>query len=255
MSAHLAPTVQLQHVSRHWAGQAVLQDLTLRLGPIKATRSPGPSGAGKSTLIRLIAGALRPTSGVIEVNGQSMAALSWRALQRHRSMCRIVEQQNLLVPQATVHSNVLSGLLSTWPWHKALLAALMPIEVARVAALLQSLDMGRHQWDKAGELSGGQMQRVAIARALIANPSLLLADEPTASLDPNTAKAVTRLIVEQARARSMSLVFCTHWFDIVRRDCTRVIGLRRGLVMFDSPPDEVTEARLAQLYAGSHERI
>jgi phosphonate transport system ATP-binding protein len=255
MRPHIAPTVHLQNVSRHWAGQAVVKDLSLRLGAGERIALIGPSGAGKSTLIRMIAGALRPTAGMIEVNGQSMATFSWRALQRHRSMCRIVEQQNLLVPQATVHSNVLSGLLSSWPWRKVLLAALMPIEGARVAALLQSLDMARHQWDRAGELSGGQMQRVAIARALIANPSLLLADEPTASLDPNTAKAVTRLIVAQAKARDMSLVFCTHWFDIVRRDCTRVVGLRSGQVMFDCPPDEVSDARLAQLYAGSHERI
>jgi phosphonate transport system ATP-binding protein len=99
------------------------------------------------------------------------------------------------------------------------------------------------------------MQRVAIARALIANPSLLLADEPTASLDPNTAKAVTRLIIEQARSRHMALVFCTHWFDIVRRDCTRVIGMRAGEVMFDCAPDEVTDERLAALYAGSDERL
>jgi len=233
-----APSVHLSHVSRHWGGRAVLQDINLSLGVGERIALIGPSGAGKSTLIRLIAGALRPTAGVIEVKGRAMADFSWRALQAHRSTCRIVEQQNLLVPQATVHSNVVAGLLSTWPWYKTLQAALMPVEVARVAALLQALDMAKHQWDKAGELSGGQMQRVAIARALIANPSLLLADEPTASLD-----------------RAMSLVFCTHWFDIVRQDCTRVIGLRGGQVVFDGAPADATESLLAQLYAGSHERI
>lgn len=250
-----APRVHLQNVSRHWGNQAVLKDITLSMGAGERIALIGPSGAGKSTLIRLIAGALRPTAGVIEVNGRSMADFSWRALQAHRSTCRIVEQQNLLVPQATVHSNVISGLLSTWPWYKALQAAAMTVEADRVATLLQSLDMAMHQWDKAGELSGGQMQRVAIARALIANPGLLLADEPTASLDPNTAKSVTRLIVDQAKARAMSLVFCTHWFDIVRQDCTRVIGLRGGQVMFDCAPADASEERLAQLYAGSHERI
>jgi phosphonate transport system ATP-binding protein len=248
-------TVQLRQVSRRWSDQTVLQDITLRVAPGERIALIGPSGAGKSTLIRLIAGALRPTAGAIEVNGQDMARFSWRALQRYRSDCRIVEQLNMLVPQATVHHNVVSGLLSTWPWYQVLRAALMPVEVPRIAALLQSLDMASHQWSKAGELSGGQMQRVAIARALIANPGLLLADEPTASLDPNTAKAVTRLIVDQAKVRGMALVFCTHWFDIVRHDCTRVIGLREGRVLFDCPPVEVTESRLAALYAGSDERI
>ncbi|MES2088987.1 MAG: ATP-binding cassette domain-containing protein [Pseudomonadota bacterium] len=250
-----APEVHLRGVSRHWAGQAVLKDITLRVSAGERVALIGPSGAGKSTLIRLIAGALRPTAGVIEVDGRAMADFSWRELQRHRSMCRIVEQQNLLVPQSNVHRNVLSGLLSTWPWHQVLRAALMPVDVARVTALLQELGMAAYQWDTAGELSGGQMQRVAIARALIANPSILLADEPTASLDPNTAKAVTQLIIEQAQARQMSLVFCTHWFDIARRDCTRVIGLRAGEVLFDCAPDQATDALLAQLYAGSDERL
>ncbi|MBI2732674.1 MAG: ATP-binding cassette domain-containing protein [Aquabacterium sp.] len=249
------PTVQLTHVGRHWGSQAVLHDINLRLGEGERIALIGPSGAGKSTLIRLIAGALRATSGEIDIDGRPLAGMSWRALQRYRASCRIVEQQNLLVPQASVHRNVVAGLLPGWPWYKSLQAALMPVEVARVAALLQALGMAEHQWDKAGELSGGQMQRVAIARALVANPSWLLADEPTASLDPHTAKAVTQLIVEQARARAMSLVFCTHWFDIVRQDCTRVIGLRGGRVMFDCTPADATEDRLAQLYAGSHERI
>lgn len=247
--------VELRQVSRHWSGQAVLQGVSLSINAGERIALIGPSGAGKSTLIRLIAGALRATAGTVEVDGQSLSDMSWRALQRHRSACRMVEQLNMLVPQASVHSNVISGLLSTWPWHRALLAALMPLEVERVRELLRSLDMAEHQWDLAGELSGGQMQRVAIARALIANPALLLADEPTASLDPNTARSVTRLIVEQARTRDMGLVFCTHWFDIVRRDCTRVIGLRAGHVVFDCAPAEVSESRLAELYAGSHERI
>jgi phosphonate transport system ATP-binding protein len=247
--------VQLHQVSRHWAGQARLQDINLRLSAGERIALIGPSGAGKSTLIRLIAGVLRPTAGRVEVNGQDLSKAPWRLLQRHRSSCRIVEQQNLLVPQATVHDNVLSGLLSTWPWYKTLLAAWVPLERERVAALLASLDLAPHQWDIAGDLSGGQMQRVAIARALIAEPRLLLADEPTASLDPRTAQLVTQLIVSQALARQMALVFCTHWFDIVRRDCTRVIGLRDGRVAFDALPEDVTEGQLAQLYAGSDERL
>ncbi len=247
--------VQLHQVSRHWSGQARLQDVNLRLGAGERIALIGPSGAGKSTLIRLIAGVLRPTAGRVEVNGQDLCDAPWRVLQAHRSSCRIVEQQNLLVPQSTVHDNVLSGLLSTWPWYKTLLAAWVPLERERVAALLASLDMAPHQWDVAGDLSGGQMQRVAIARALIAEPRLLLADEPTASLDPRTAQLVTQLIVSQAQARQMALVFCTHWFDIVRRDCTRVIGLRDGRVAFDAAPEAITEDQLTQLYAGSDERL
>jgi phosphonate transport system ATP-binding protein len=251
MSAEL----QLEGVSRHWGGKPVLRDIHLRVQPGERIALIGPSGAGKSTLIRLMAGALRATAGHVRADGVALDTMGWPALQRHRARCRIVEQQNLLVPQATVHRNVVAGLLPHWPWWRTLAAALWPVESARVAALLQSLDMGAHQWAPASALSGGQMQRVAIARALIAEPDILLADEPTASLDPHTAKAVTRLITEQARVRGMTLVFCTHWFDIARRDCTRVIGLRRGDILFDCAPEDATEARLEQLYAGSDERL
>lgn len=251
MSAEL----HLEGVSRHWGGKPVLRDIHLRVQPGERVALIGPSGAGKSTLIRLMAGALRATAGHVRADGVALDTMGWPALQRHRARCRIVEQQNLLVPQATVHRNVVAGLLPHWPWWRTLAAALWPVESARVAALLQSLDMGAHQWAPASALSGGQMQRVAIARALIAEPDILLADEPTASLDPHTAKAVTRLITEQARVRGMTLVFCTHWFDIARRDCTRVIGLRRGDILFDCAPEDATEARLEQLYAGSDERL
>lgn len=251
----MAPEIHLREVSRHWSGKPTIKNVTMRLRAGERVALIGPSGGGKSTLIRLIAGALRPTEGAIEVGGKAMGDFSWRDIQRYRSRCRIVEQQSLLVPQSTVHGNVLSGLVSTWPWHKTLLASLVPVESMRVGMVLEQLGIANYQWARAGELSGGQMQRVAIARALIAEPAILLADEPTASLDPNTAKSVTKQIVELAKTRSMSLVFCTHWFDIVKRDCTRVIGLRAGQVVFDCDADQVTDDRLETLYAGSGERI
>lgn len=251
----MVPELHLKSIGRSWSGRPSLENITMSLKPGERVALIGPSGGGKSTLIRIIAGALRPTTGTVEVGGRVMADFSWREIQEYRSACRIVEQQSLLVPQSSVHGNVLSGLLSTWPWHRALLAALMPIERERVGAILAQLGIGNHQWSRAGELSGGQMQRVAIARALISDPSILLADEPTASLDPNTAKSVTKQLVDLAKSRGMSLVFCTHWFDIVRADCTRVLGLRAGRIVFDCEPEQITDGRLEDLYAGSGERI
>lgn len=247
--------LQLRQVGRCWSGLHVLRQISLRLSAGERVALVGPSGGGKSTLIRLMAGSLRASEGQIAVNGRDMADFSWGELQRYRSRCRIVEQQSLLVPQSTVHRNVLSGLASTWSWHQVLRAALWPVERERVRAVLDPLGMAAHQWARAADLSGGQMQRVAIARALIAEPELLLADEPTASLDPHTARQVTRLIIDAAKARHMALVFCTHWYDIVRDDCTRVIGLRDGAMLFDLPPEQVTASHWEQLYAGSGERI
>jgi phosphonate transport system ATP-binding protein len=238
-----------------WGSRAALKDITTEVAPGERVALIGPSGGGKSTLIRVMAGSLKPTSGAMVVNDKALPSLTWSELQSYRSTCRIVEQHSLLVPQITVHGNVIAGLVSTWPWHKTLRAALYPIERERVSSVLTQLGIGNRQWCKAGSLSGGQMQRVAIARALISNPSVLLADEPTASLDPNTAKSVTQQIIGLAQDRQMSLVFCTHWFDIVRDSCTRVVGLRDGAVQFDLPPSQVSQSKLNELYAGTDERI
>jgi phosphonate transport system ATP-binding protein len=250
-----APHIKLKGVSRHWGKRAALNNISTEVAPGERIALIGPSGGGKSTLIRIMAGSLKPTEGSVAVNGRDLPALSWKEIQSYRSTCRIVEQHSLLVPQISVHGNVVAGLVSNWPWHKTLRAALYPIERKKVENVLTQLGIGNRQWSKAGTLSGGQMQRVAIARAIISNPSVLLADEPTASLDPNTAKSVTQQIISLARERNMSLVFCTHWFDIVRDSCTRVIGLRNGTVHFDLPPSEVSQDRLNELYAGTDERI
>ncbi len=246
--------VLLRSVGKSWGNKQTLHAINLSLKPGDRIALIGPSGSGKSTLIRIIAGALRATEGAVEVDGRALNELAWGSLQSYRANCRIVEQHSLLVHQSTVHFNVLAGLLPQWRWYQALRASLVPVEKDRVKRLLDQLGIGEYQWTRAGNLSGGQMQRVAVARALIGNPQILLADEPTASLDPNTARAVTQQIVETAKERKVALVFCTHWFDIVKKDCTRVIGLRAGQVMFDRPPIAVSSPMLQQLYQGSDER-
>lgn len=247
--------VSLRGVGKCWGTKRTLNNINLALKPNDRIALIGPSGGGKSTLIRIMAGALCASEGQVDIDGKSMASMPWQGLQRYRACCRIVEQHSLLVQQSSVHHNVVSGLLPNYRWHQALWAALVPVEKERVHLLLEQLGIGAYQWARAGDLSGGQMQRVAIARALIADPQILMADEPTASLDPNTARSVTQQIVEMAKRRNVSLVFCTHWFDIVRADCTRVIALRGGEIVFDLPPVEVSSLMLEQLYQGTHERV
>lgn len=248
------PDIALRGVARAWGAKRTLEDINMRLKPSDRIALIGPSGGGKSTLIRIMAGALRASEGAVEVDGHGLHQLPWKRLQSYRAACRIVEQHSLLVQQASVHQNVIAGLAPTWHWLQALRASLIAVEKDRVRDVLDQLGIAEHQWSRAGDLSGGQMQRVAIARALIADPKVLLADEPTASLDPNTARSVTQQIVEMARRRNVSLVFCTHWFDIVRNDCTRVIGLRAGRLVFDCPPTDVSDQMLQRLYEGSNER-
>jgi phosphonate transport system ATP-binding protein len=249
-----ATHISLRGVGKVWGTKRTLGQIDLDIAPSDRIALIGPSGGGKSTLIRIIAGSLRASEGSVCVDGQELKSLSWKHLQQFRARCRIVEQQSLLIPQASVHHNVLAGLLPQWRWYQALKASLTKTEIEKVSSVLNQLGIASFQWSRAGDLSGGQMQRVAIARALISEPQLLLADEPTASLDPNTARSVTQEIVRVAHQRHVSLVFCTHWFEIVRDECTRVVGLRDGRVAFDCPPADVDDFLLKRLYEGSHER-
>jgi phosphonate transport system ATP-binding protein len=246
--------MSLRAVGKAWGSKRTLQGINLHLRPDDRMALIGPSGGGKSTLIRIMAGALRATEGVVEIDGHDLRSLPWRQLQQFRASCRMVEQHSLLIPQLTVHRNVVAGLLPNWRWYHTVRASLLPVEQERVRIVLEQLGISSYQWTHAGALSGGQMQRVAIARALIAEPQILLADEPTASLDPNTARSVTQQIVEAGKRRNVLLVFCTHWFEIVRSECTRVVGLREGRIVFDCAPADVSDRMLKHLYEGSDER-
>lgn len=245
---------ELRQVSRRWGDRIALEDVSLAIEPGERIALLGPSGAGKSTLMRLINATLRASSGVVLVDGENVATFSRRKLLRHRRSFGIVAQGCQLVPQLSVHRNVVAGLLPTWRWHKTLASFVVSLEKQRVAAALAKVGLADRQWDTTSTLSGGQQQRVAIARALIGTPEVILADEPTASLDPATAQEVTRLLLESTRSRAVTLIFCTHWITHITDIMDRIIGLRDGKVHFDANADNVSEADLDALYIGSNER-
>ena len=248
------PHFSLQSAGRSWGTRIALQDISLEIQPGERIAIIGPSGGGKSTFIRLLAGALRPSSGQVLVDDHSLQSLSRRELQKHRRRCGIVEQSLLLISQLSVHRNVLAGLLPHWSWMRILLSMLWPIEGKLVAKYLKQVGLEERQWDSVSQLSGGQQQRVAIARALIGQPDVVLADEPTASLDPTTAAEVTDLLLTHGQEHGATLVICTHWFSLVQPRVDRVLGIREGKILIDAPAEDVDEVALQALYAGSDER-
>lgn len=212
----------------------------------------GASGSGKTTLIKLLAGALVATDGVVEAGGQDLHQLGTRALQRYRARCGIVPQSQALVRQLSVHHNVLAGLLAEWPWYRIAGSLVLRTLAQRVREVLDQVGIGDRQWEPVSVLSGGQQQRVAVARALIRDPLLLLADEPTASLDPTTALEICDLVVGQARRRGATLVFSTHHLGHVIDHVDRVIGLRDGRVVLDKSTVDFDPGVLDALYANGN---
>jgi phosphonate transport system ATP-binding protein len=250
-----SPTILVQEVSRRYGERSAVRHVSFTLNPGERVALIGASGSGKTTLLHMLAGGIRATEGIIKVDGEEIHSMSAAALRKHRARCGIFQQAPLLVPQLTIHQNVLAGRLAHWSWHRTLLSMLVTLERELVKNLLENVGLADRQFDMPGQLSGGQQQRVAIARTIAAMPTVLLADEPTAALDPVTAMHITRLIFDIASRMNATLVFCTHWFDLVKTKVDRVIGMRHGKLVIDAAPSEVTEQELDRLYAGSTERV
>ncbi len=232
-------------------GQPVLRDIHLDIAGTGLTAIIGPSGTGKSTLIRCINQLVMPTTGEIVFEGQDLARLKGRELRLARCRIGMVFQEYNLVERLTVIENVLSGRLGhVAPW-RALLRRYPQEDVNGAFDLLQAVGLDESFANRrADQLSGGQRQRVGIARALMQRPGLVLADEPTSSLDPKTSVEVMALMADLARDRGIPIVVNIHNVDLARRYAQRIIGLSGGSVVYDGTPDGLSDAQLKAIYGG-----
>jgi len=233
------------------AGQPVLQEIDLEIGGDSLTAVIGPSGTGKSTLIRCINRLVEPSSGGIWFEGQDLTQLKGRALRLARARIGMVFQEYNLVERLSVIENVLCGTLSTVPPWRAFLRRYPALLVDRAFELIDAVGLDEtFARRRADQLSGGQRQRVGIARALMQSPGLVLADEPTSSLDPKTSVEVMELLARIAVTDGIPIVVNIHNVELARRFAQRIIGMSRGRVVFDGPPDALTEADLRLIYGG-----
>ena len=231
-------------------GKPVLRGIDLAIAPEGITAVIGPSGTGKSTLIRCINRLVEPTAGEILLHGQDLAKLRGKALRLARRRIGMVFQEYNLVERLTVMENVLSGRLGYVPLWRAWLRKYPEADIARAFEVLDAVGLPDHATRRADALSGGQRQRVGIARALMQGPELLLADEPTSSLDPKTAVEVMELLARLTAAAGVPVIVNIHNVDLARRFASRIIGMSGGAVVFDGPPADLRPSHLQQIYGG-----
>lgn len=245
--------IELQDVLWSVHGRTVLEIGALKVRSGERIALVGPNGAGKSTLLRLLAGALTPTHGSLSVLERS--PFRSRAGRERRAWRREVGQvfQGLhLVSRLSALDNVCIGALGRltgWrTWFR-----LYPHDVTkRACEALQGVGLLGHKDTRADRLSGGERQKVAIARLLLQQPKLILADEPTAALDPAAAAEVCRLLVQAARGATLLTVI--HNTSLLPLIADRVIGLRQGRVAFDLPVGDVDDRALLTLYQADTSR-
>jgi phosphonate transport system ATP-binding protein len=208
----------------------------------------GPSGAGKSTLIRCINRLVEPTSGRVLLDDRDITRLGRSELRRARRRMGVIFQEYALVERLTVMENVLSGRLGYVSFWRSFLRRFPQGDVDKAFALLARAGLSEQADKRASALSGGQRQRVGLARALEQDPELLLVDEPTASLDPKTARQIMRLIGEVCRERNLPAIISMHDVLLAKIFVDRIIGLRAGEIVFDGTLSKLNTAMLTAIY-------
>jgi len=237
-------------VKEYVAGKPILKDISFEVQGKSSVAIIGPSGTGKSTLIRCVNKLIPPTAGNVYVSGENITKLHGRQLRQARRKIGMVLQEFNLVERLSVMENVLSGRLGyVAPW-RAWLRKYPQEDIDRAFELLDSIGLLEFARQRADSLSGGQRQRVGIARAVMQEPHVLLADEPTSSLDPKTSVEIMELLVALSEAQGIPLIINIHDVELAKRFTARVIGLSEGVIVYDGPPSELTNDNLKEIYGG-----
>jgi len=232
------------------AGKPVLQGIDVTVAATGITTIIGPSGTGKSTLIRCINRLVEPTAGQILFEGRDLAHVRGVELRHARRQIGMVFQEYNLVERLTVMENLLCGRLGYVSPMRAWRRKFPPEDIARAQSLLATVGLAGFANQRADALSGGQRQRVGIARAVMQQPRLLLADEPTSSLDPKTSVEIMELLADVARSHRIPVLINMHDVALARRFADRILGMSGGRIVFDGAPDRLSDEILRQIYGG-----
>ncbi len=248
-SGEANPLISLTGVSKRFPnGTLALDNVSLEVPKGQLLSLIGLSGSGKSTLMRHLNGLHKPTSGSVKVLGTEVSSASNRELRAVRRNVGFVFQQFGLVGRATCLENVLSGALGrlggprygVWSYPKQL----------RREAFdhLDRVGLAPQAYQRADTLSGGQMQRVAIARTIMQQPEILLADEPVASLDPESSAQVLELMLQVATEEKMTIIVTLHQVELAMGWAHRIVGLRDGRVVLDRDATGLSQADVMDVY-------
>lgn len=232
-----------------------LNAIHLTIDPGQCVGLLGASGSGKSTLLRSLCG-LERLDGLdseVQLWGKSLQKSGKLSpdVRQLRTQLGIIFQQFNLVGRMDLLTNVMTGLLPHMPLYRCLLGQFSTEERFKALQALHAVGLADQAMQRASTLSGGQQQRAAIARALVQGARILLADEPVASLDPESTRRVMDLLRQLQREQGMTLVISLHNVNLARQYCDRIIALREGCLVYDGPPMGLDNQRLRELY-GTH---
>ncbi|WP_236792748.1 phosphonate ABC transporter ATP-binding protein [Amycolatopsis sp. GM8] len=243
--------VRFDGVTKRFGHTIALHDVSFGVEPGEVVVLLGLSGSGKSTLLRHVDGLHTATSGTVAALGTDVGQARGARLRDLRRRIGFVFQQFHLVGSLSVLENVCTGGLGRLRGPRLGLPSYP--KAVRLEALghLERVGLAPQAFQRADTLSGGQQQRVAVARALMQRPEILLADEPVASLDPESSAQVMRLIREIAAERDLTVLCSLHQVELALAWADRIIGLRSGRVVLDQPARTLDHTAAATIYGGA----
>lgn len=248
--------IEMRNVNKVYDNGTVgLKDINLKIPRGQFVVIVGLSGAGKSTLLRTINRMHDVTSGNILINGESIIDLKGKDLRKLRRKIGMIFQNFNLVKRSTVKRNVLSGRVGYYPTWKSILGIYSKKDQQKAIDALKQVKMLDKIYAKANELSGGQQQRVAIARALMQDPEIMLADEPIASLDPFTTKAVMDELKTLNQDYGITVLVNLHSVSLAMQYADRIVGLRAGELVYDKLIDDVVETDFDSIYQSKTKEV
>ena len=247
----LAPAVRVSGLSKSFGDHLALSDLNLEVPVGQLVALVGESGSGKSTLLRHLNGLHKSAPGVVEVLGTDVGSARRPGLRALRGRVGFVFQQFHLVGVSSCLENVLSGSLGRLKGPRPGVIGYPVCERREALAQLERVGLGDKAFQRTDTLSGGEQQRVAIARALMQRPELMLADEPVASLDPETSAQVMDLLLSICNERRLTVLCSLHQVEMALGWCQRVVGLRDGRLVLDAATRELGDADLRDFYLGN----
>ena len=235
-------------------GDEALKSVSMEVEGSEFVAIIGPSGAGKSTFIRCINRLVEPTDGEVWLDGTEVTDLSKKGMKQSRRDMGMIFQEFNLVERLTVMENVMSGRLGyISPW-KAFRRKFPAEDTERAYQILERVGLENMADNRADALSGGQRQRIGIARAVIQNPKILLVDEPTSSLDPETSREVMDLLTEIGAEKDIPILINIHEVELALEYADRVIGFADGKIVFEGPAEDLDEAARDKIYRGGESR-
>jgi len=252
----MEPLLSIKNLAKVYGKETrALNGISLDFYPGEFIVVIGPSGAGKSTFIRCINRLVDPTEGEMIFDNQHLEKLSGKKLRKERSKIGMIFQHYNLVGRTNVIKNVLHGQLSNTPLYKSMFGLYREEDKREAVELLKKVGLEEQIYKRADALSGGQMQRVGICRAILQRPKVILADEPIASLDPLSANIVMQQLHDISCEKNLTCIVNLHQVDFAKKYASRIVGIKKGRVVFDGTPTELTDEIVKEIYEGKESQM